>query len=299
MSTPHELLAAPNRRRLWTAVADAVGIILLADAALSLTSGRRSIGWVFFHVPRWLPLARFVPAAIGAAVLLRCRPVIVAGVALATFNAAEYLHLRGAGVIVGSPVCFSALLAAGLLPAIRFRRIAHPAAISAAAATLLLAHLLTFGGTDYRRPAEAIVVFGAKAHSPQRCSEVLGDRTLTGVELYRQGYARTLVFSGGGFEPDAMKRLALARGVPASAIVCDYDGVNTAATLAGLSGRYRRVLAVSNYYHSARIKMAADRLGLDCYTVPAKMRRRLPGEPKWVLRECLAYAAYYLGLRSG
>ena len=50
MSTPHELLAAPDRRRLWTAVADAVGIILLADAALSLTSGRLSIGWVFFHV---------------------------------------------------------------------------------------------------------------------------------------------------------------------------------------------------------------------------------------------------------
>ena len=298
MVTPRELLAAPDRRRLWTALADAIGIILLADAALSLASGRMSIGGVFFHVPRWLPLARFVPGAIGAAVLLRYRPVIVAGMALAVFNAFEYFHLRGVGVIVGLPVSFSALLAMAMLPAVRFRRVAHPAAISVAATALLLGHLLTFGGTDYRRPAEAIVVFGAKAHSPRLCSEVLADRTLTGVELYHQGCADTLILSGGGFEPDAMKRLAMGRGVPASAIICDYDGVNTAATLAPLPGRYERILAVSNYYHNARIKMAANRLGLQCYTVPAKMRRRLPAEPKWVLRECVAYAAYYLGLRS-
>jgi hypothetical protein len=43
--------------------------------------------------------------------------------------------------------------------------------------------------------------------------------------------------------------------------------------------------------------MTAERLGLSCFTVPARMRRRLRGEPWWVLRECAAYMKYYLTVR--
>ena len=297
MSTFQERFSQRRDRRIHTAFADAIGLILLVDAVLALSPGRGSIAWVFFHVPGWVPLGRIVPALIGAAILLRCRPVIAAAIALAAWNAGQYFDLLGAAVISGMPVCFSALLAFALVPALRHPRIARPAAIATAAATLLLAHLLTFGGTDYRRPAEAVVVFGARAYSPRACSEVLADRTLTGVRLYERGYACKLVFSGGGDEPAAMKHLALRCGVPEEDIVLDAGGHNTAATLRNLRGRFRRVLTVSNYYHNARIKMTAGRFGLQCYTVPAKMRRRLPAEPRWVLRECLAFAAYYVGLR--
>jgi len=294
MQTLHE--RSSHGRRLAAAFADAIGLLLLIDAALALSPAHSPIGWVFFHLPAWVPLGPALPALIGAAVLLRWRPGIAAAVALAAWNAGEYFRLVSSGAIAGLPVCFSALLAAALVPALRHRRIARPAAVAAAGGVLLLTHLLTFGCTDYRRGAEAVVVFGARAYSPRACSEVLADRTLTGVRLYQQGHAGTLVFSGGGDEPAAMKHLALRRGVPERDIILDHDGHNTAATLRNLRGRFRRVLAVSNYYHNARIKMTADRFGLECYTVPAAMRRRLPGEPKWVLRECLAFAAYYLGL---
>ncbi len=285
------------RRSVRTAVGDAVGWILVIDGLLSLSGACTSIGEVFFHLPGWVPGRAVVPAAIGAGVLLRCRPAILAGVALAGWNTLQYGSLVASERIAGLPVCLSLLVALSLVPALRYRRRAHPAAVAAAAAGLLLGHLLTFGCTDYRRPAEAIVVFGARAHSPTQCTEVLADRTLTGVRLYRQGYAGKLVLSGGGFEPQAMRHLARRCGVPAEDILLDFAGTNTAATLANLRGRFGRVLAVSNYFHNARIKMAARRLGLACYTVPADMRRHLPGEPYWVARECAAFAAYYLHLR--
>jgi len=297
MPTLPQVTRGNRRRRLATAAADAVGLVLLIDAALGLLPHHSSIGIVFFHPPDWAPLGRAWPAAVGLGILLRWRPVIVVGIALAAWNTLAYSALIGSGRIDGLPVCFSALVAAALVPALYAGRLARPMAVAPAAAGLLLAHLLTFGCTDYRRDAEAVVVFGARAYSPRACSEVLADRTLTGIDLYRQGRAAKLVLSGGGVEPEAMRHLALSRGVPEEDIVVDFRGLNTEATLRNLRGRFGRVLAVSNYYHNARIKMTAQRLGLECYTVPARMRRHLPAEPGWVARECAAFVAYYLAVR--
>lgn len=268
-------------------------VILVADAVLSAVTGWSSIGHVFFLLPG-APAAAVWPALLGVGILARYRPAVVAAIAVAAWNALAYSAALDAGAITGLPVCLSAGVALALVPALRYRRLAHPAAIAAAMAPLLLGHLFTFGCTDYRRGAEAIVVFGAKAYSPTCPSEVLADRTLTGIALYSQGYADALVLSGGGCEPDAMRHLARQAGVPDEDIVLDYQGLNTEATLRNLQGRFGRVLAVSNYYHNARIKMTAERLHLACYTVPARMRRRLRQEPYYVARECAAYAKYYL-----
>ncbi len=291
-------LALHARPRRWPGVlADAIGLILLVDAAASLLPGHGSIAFVFFHVPQWVPLAPLWPAALAAGILLRVRPLIAAAIVLAGLNTLEYTVLLAAGRVSGSPLAFSAVVAVALVGAMTCRRRAPIWAVAPAAGALLLAHLLTFGATDYRRPADAIVVFGAKAYADGTPSQALCDRTLTGIELYRQGYAGRLVLSGGPGEPQAMRRLALDRGVPAGAIVLDDAGVNTAATLGNLRGRFARVLAVSHYYHNARIKMTARRMGIDCYTVPARETRRLVGEPYYVARECAAFAAYYLRLR--
>ena len=47
--------------------------------------------------------------------------------------------------------------------------------------------------------------------------------------------------------------------------------------------------------HNARIKMRAERLGVELVTVPAHEPVPLTGEPYYVARECAAIAAYYLG----
>jgi len=287
----------PRPGRLWASLADAVAVFLLLDAALGVLPGHGSIAFVFFHLPRGLPLREALPAALGVGVLLRCRPAIAAGLAVAAGNAVTYASLRAAGAVAGWPVSLSALLAMALVPPLFVRRRAPAGAVVAAMGLLVLAHVLTFGHTDYRRPADAIVVFGARAYADGTPSQALRDRTRTGIELYRQGYADELIFSGGGSEPAVMRTLALRHGVPDAAIVLDPHGVNTAATLRFVRARGGAVLAVSHSFHNARIKMLAERLGIDLATVPAHEPVPLTAEPYYVARECAAIAAYYLTVR--
>ncbi len=159
--------------------------------------------------------------------------------------------------------------------------------------------------TDYARPADAIVVFGAAVWSDGRPSDALRDRTRTALDLYRRGLAPTLVFSGGHgpqapiSEPEAMRRMALADGVPPTAIVLDEQGINTAATVAAAAALARergwgRVLMVSHDYHCARIKLACARQGLRAYTVPAVEPLPLLGKPYYIFRELVAMAWYWV-----
>ena len=54
--------AGPGGNRWAAAIGDAVAVILLCDAVLSLHAPDRSIGWIFFHLPGWAPLAGLLPA---------------------------------------------------------------------------------------------------------------------------------------------------------------------------------------------------------------------------------------------
>ena len=155
--------------------------------------------------------------------------------------------------------------------------------------------------TDHRRPADAIVVLGARVYDSGRPSEALAQRMATACELYAAGYADKLVLSGGRgptarvSEPQAMKRLALECGVPASAILLDEEGVDTRATavnVARMLGEDARVLAVSHGYHLARVQIALEHHGVAAYTVPAHERILLPGKPYYVAREIVAWAVY-------
>ncbi|HEY2083102.1 MAG TPA: YdcF family protein, partial [Verrucomicrobiae bacterium] len=97
-----------------------------------------------------------------------------------------------------------------------------------------LALMLFFGNTDYRRPADAVVVFGARTYKDGRMSLALQDRIRTGCELYRAGLAKHLVLSGGPgdgtvTEAEVMRNYALKHGVPAADIFIDNQGVNTEA----------------------------------------------------------------------
>jgi len=167
-----------------------------------------------------------------------------------------------------------------------------------------LAQMVCFGRTDYRRPADAVVVFGAKAFASGNPSAPLEERVRTACDLYHAGLAPLLVFSGGPgtgkvHETESMRRLALQLGVPSEAILLDRDGVNTQATVAYTVQLFdrmhlRRILAVSHFYHLSRVKLAYRRAGREVYTVPAQSLYWLPGLPRYLLREVAAQWAYYL-----
>lgn len=202
----------------------------------------------------------------------------------------------------GVPLPFSVLVIASLLLVLKAPRTKRPRL--AAAVTLLalgvgfpVAQVFFFGKTSYARPADAIVVFGARCYADGRPSLTLADRVRTGCRLYREGYAPRLVLSGGPgdgatHETGAMRALARREGVPDEAIVVDRDGVNTQATVD--NSPPGRLLAVSHFYHLPRIKLAYRRAGRQAFTVPAEQTRRVPQTPRLVAREVAAFWVYYL-----
>ena len=172
-----------------------------------------------------------------------------------------------------------------------------------------LAQIYCFGETDYRRNADAIVVFGARVMADGTPSQALTDRTKTAIQLYKEHRAPILIFSGGPgdgqvSEPQAMRNLALEQGVPDSAIILDEQGLNTDLTVAHtikiLQDRHMKTaLAVSNAYHLPRIKLAFSRAipgtGIaDVYTVPAHEDQPLSARSFFIAREIVALWDYYL-----
>ncbi len=172
-----------------------------------------------------------------------------------------------------------------------------------------LGQIMCFGNTDYREPADAIIVFGAKAYADGTPSDALADRVRTGCQLYNSGLAGKIVFSGGPgdggvHETEAMRQFALGLGVPDEAIVLDRGGFNTRATVRNTTEIFRnmnigQVLAVSHFFHLPRIKMSYNHEGYDVLTVPAEESYVLTKMPYLVMREIAAFWFYYMRFLTG
>ncbi len=227
-----------------------------------------------------------------------------------------YLLLVRGSVRAGIPIPLSLLVAAALavIAAAAGRKVEPRRRIRGALGTVLvaiacavafpLAQMLFFGKTDYRRPADAAVVLGARVYADGRPSDALADRVRTACQVYRDGLVRRLVFSGGPgdgavHEAEAMKRMAMQLGVKEADIWTDATGVNTQATVKNTEGLFQqwhasRILVVSHAYHLPRIKLAYQRDGWDVFTVPAKETYLLRQMPYNMAREVAALWVYYL-----
>jgi uncharacterized SAM-binding protein YcdF (DUF218 family) len=279
-----------------------LALLLIVDAVRSFWTPDASLLGTLVRLPGGWPLPAVDGVVLGAAFLIRHRVaalILVAHLLLAGVNVAEFDLLRAQG-LAAAPLPFSLLSAALLAGGIArtfyegptaARKWAVAGALVAGPALLLL-HLFSFGATDYARPAKAIVVFGARVYGDGAPSLALEDRMKHGIALYKAGLAPKLVLSGAPDEVPAMRNLALEARVPESALVCDAAGLNSYATLENL--KVRDIIAVSHYYHLARIKLMAHRMGIACATSPCPMTRRLAKEPYFVARECAAFVSYYL-----
>jgi uncharacterized SAM-binding protein YcdF (DUF218 family)/glycosyltransferase involved in cell wall biosynthesis len=109
--------------------------------------------------------------------------------------------------------------------------------------------------------ADAVVVLAGGMGESGQAGGGYQERVKTAVDMYKAGYAPNMVFvSGYTFafkEAEIMRDLALASGVPASAIVLETDAANTYDGIVHVSGRLRdhgwhHVLLVSSPYHMRR-----------------------------------------------
>ncbi len=233
--------------------------------------------------------------------------------AAAVYNAVDFYRVWAAGQIApGVPLPLSAVVAA-LLCYVLWAALRDPAprgwpaaavlcaAAAACALAFPVAQVYFFGMTDYRRAADVAVVFGAQVHDDGRPSTALRERMATAEQLYKDGLVSRILVSGGvgdsGYnEALVMRDMAVQAGVPAEDVVIDSNGVDTDATVHdtrpffGGEG-WDRVLAVSQYYHLPRIKLAYAGAGWDVLTVPAPASERTGA---MVVREIPAFWAYYL-----
>jgi uncharacterized SAM-binding protein YcdF (DUF218 family) len=125
--------------------------------------------------------------------------------------------------------------------------------------------------------ADAIVVFGGGVGESGQAGGSYQERVKQAVDLYRAGFAPSVVFSSGFVyafrEAEVMRALAVAQGVPASAIVLETQASSTrenvmfSRDIADRRG-WRRVLLVSSPYHMRRALLTWRALAPGIAAVP-------------------------------
>ncbi len=257
----------PRLRAPVASLAAVVAVVAVRDTAIAL--GAAGAGLVRPAVP--VPLSAVTAALFAVLAILAARPGPARG------------RLRG-----GSGL--------GLVIAVGVWAVLFP-----------LAQMLWFGATDYRRPADAAVILGARVYATGRPSPLLGDRLRTGIELYQDGLVPRLVMSGGdgsdGFnEARVMAQLAIDAGVPPEAVLIDPAGNTTELTvrhtlelLAGAGvPQLQTVIVVSQAHHLPRVQLAFSDAGVDVLTVPAPEAQPIVELPLFIVREVPAFWSYLL-----
>jgi uncharacterized SAM-binding protein YcdF (DUF218 family) len=111
-------------------------------------------------------------------------------------------------------------------------------------------------GTDCTKADAIVVVSGGDTVA----------RTQAGIELFKNGWADTLVFSGAAFDKSgpsnaaAMEQQALNAGVPASAILIDEDAANTQQNAENAQSIFEQhhfgdIILVTSGYHQRRASL--------------------------------------------
>ena len=135
------------------------------------------------------------------------------------------------------------------------------------------------GTSDQARNVDAIVVMGA-AQYDGRPSPQLAARLDHVVDLWEQGLAPLVITSGSNqpgdrfTEAESSRNYLVDRGVPADAIV-QVGGTNSYETLRAVRDAVRQrggqsVLLVTDPYHSLRVRMISQELGLTAYVSPTR-----------------------------
>lgn len=150
-------------------------------------------------------------------------------------------------------------------------------------------------------PASSVaLVFGAGLKRNGTPSDALGDRVQTAVDLYQAGKVRKLLMTGDNGSSDydevtAMKRYAVARGVPADDVVLDYAGFRTYDSCYRAKAIFsvNDVIAVSQAFHLPRIIYLCQSRGIVTAGMVAD-KRDYRGERSWAVREFIARTITWL-----
>lgn len=139
-----------------------------------------------------------------------------------------------------------------------------------------------------------IIILGCGVKDDGRPSDMLYDRIITGVELYKKGIAPRILMSGDHGRTDydevgTMKKYAVDMGVPEDAVFCDHAGFSTYESMVRANKVFgiENAVVVTQSYHLYRALYDAESFGIDAYGVSADVRRYL-GQTNRNIREIIA-----------
>ena len=148
---------------------------------------------------------------------------------------------------------------------------------------VLASRIYSFGNTRSEASADAAIVLGAAVWS-SGVSPVFRERINHGIDLYRKGKVRKLIFTGGQgnsgepTESSAARDYALQSGVPAQDILIEekshttYENIRYAKQVAD-AHNIKRVLIVSDPLHMKRAVLMAQDVGLAAEPSPTPTTR--------------------------
>jgi vancomycin permeability regulator SanA len=169
---------------------------------------------------------------------------------------------------------------------------------------LAAAALIVWDGThDELGRADLAVVFGNRVEPDGTPSTRLQARLDRALELYRQGWCRFILVSGGlgkegHNEAVVMQHYLRDHGIPDEHIFLDPDGINTYHTARHTARLMREqgwqgVIAVSQYFHIPRTRLALSRFGIEpVYTAHARLIHWRDGYS--IVREVVGWCYYAL-----
>jgi len=150
--------------------------------------------------------------------------------------------------------------------------------------------------------SETCIVLGAAVYEDGRISDVLYDRLMKALDLYRAGKVQKILLSGDHStfeynEVSQMRDFMVRKGVPPGALMLDHGGFNTYSSMV----RARKVfhaddcIVVTQRFHLRRALYIARNVGLRAWGYTADRRRYLYRK-RYALREYLACVKAFLDL---
>ena len=171
---------------------------------------------------------------------------------------------------------------------------------------VLASRIYAFGNTRSDSSADAAIVLGAAVWS-SGVSPVFRERINHGIDLYRNGKVRKVIFTGGQgnagepTESSAARDYALQSGVPAQDILIEekshttYENIRYAKGVADTHG-IKSVLIVSDPLHMKRAVLMAQDVGLTAEPSPTPSTRyqSLKSQLRLLAHETYYYIGYLI-----
>lgn len=164
---------------------------------------------------------------------------------------------------------------------------------------------------DQPRPADAIVVFAGGVGESGKAGGGYQERVKQAVDLYLAGHASWVIFSSGYTfvfrEAEVMRELAVAHGVPASAIVLETKAANTYENVAFVHEILakqggQQILLVSSPYHMRRALLTWRKVAPEITVISTPVPKSQFYQRGWgasleqirgILHEYVAIVAYW------